>query len=1198
MRCLHVVGPAGFLCCKQDKSPGNAGVKDVVLALRWVRDNINAFNGNPHRVVVGGQGFGAAMVEALTLSEAARGLYHGVIQQSGSVLAPWAFNYDAADRANYLRTMLNPTETELTNYPVTELVTLSEHMDIPYYPFGMCLERSLKGEESILPEAPSDMLRKGKVSPVARIMGFTNNEAYPFVSALMDANVVKRMMRDMMLLLPEEFRDLNDREMKGIINDIKQMYFKDNSTMESETYNRNERDAAAEAYEHVVQTEYGEVRGYLREGTGMLQFFDIPYGHFNIEDPFQEPIPPQPWQNEINNKEHTSICPQINEDGTIVGTSNCLTLSIFAQNRVVQADVLFHIHRGDFKYGSGDPDIYQPDSLVSNEIIVVLPNYRLGPLGYLCLQNDTAPGNAALKDLALALNWTKHNIENFGGNSSNIVVSGAGSAGALVDYLVASSQSKDYISKAITESGFALSHWAIDREPLRTVEELSTFTITGNVESILTSLSDFEPKPCVELNDGFINETFWNILNNSVSGIPYMLGSASQAGIHLLPDNIEESIIKINENFPSFLPNDLIFEEDEVTKMANRIKVQYFGEKDITESELENLSLYLTDSAYLSPGIRQARLLAKAGFNVFFYEFAFAGPSASLISSADKGSTIKYIFNNISSTLTSERTSREDYIRNLLINLWVSFIKTGIPSAENVVWHKWGSQAGKEESLKIGSDVKLVDEIHADRLKLWDEIYHRHFIDNPSSASPISPLVCLALFNVLVNYAPEAPPRWDGIFEATYQIKCPQPDGSGTEDCLVVNVFVPDRNLQLAPVLFYPSHHVIDQGVIIITFNHRIGASGFLCLRTPHIPGNVGLKDQIAALYWIQRNIGSFNGNPNDIAAYGTGSGAVAIQLLMLSEAAAVLGGDGGLFQKAILESGSVLSPSAFTYDPIGDAYIVAAELGFTTQNIEKLEIFFENLSIRKLVKKSTPILPCFEGTSLTSLISKDPLDAMKHGSLLHIPMMIVYSSAQQVEIIRRDKSRFSTPPDKLLDLIPNNLDIDNLNVRLKISQIIKDFYFGDNESRETIVINYISYTNDVFLVYPIVKSAGYFAYKNVFPVFLMEFTKGLCDEITHDVIYQMLFNNSLLIEDKTAETLKMMWSNFLILGDPTPITTATIPDVWLPLTVISNVDEEVDFGQIVYLQYGKRLENKKLNTHQFKFWDYIYNYFYKKLIN
>lgn len=50
------------------------------------------------------------------------------------------------------------------------------------------------------------------------------------------------------------------------------------------------------------------------------------------------------------------------------------------------------------------------------------------------------------------------------------------------------------------------------------------------------------------------------------------------------------------------------------------------------------------------------------------------------------------------------------------------------------------------------------------------------------------------MFGKLKFQAPEPPPEWDGIFEATHRVKCVQPSGEGDENCLVANVFVPERD--------------------------------------------------------------------------------------------------------------------------------------------------------------------------------------------------------------------------------------------------------------------------------------------------------------------------------------------------------------------------------------------------------------------
>ncbi|CAG9565790.1 unnamed protein product [Danaus chrysippus] len=144
-----------------------------------------------------------------------------------------------------------------------------------------------------------------------------------------------------------------------------------------------------------VETEQGLVRGYQDE-AGIVTFFDIPYGEFSKEQPFQEPTPSKPWEAVHDKTSHSTRCPQI-RSGTFEGTHECLTLTVMKPKDAAGADVLFHIHDSSFTSGSGDPLVYNPKHIVPKGVILVLPNYRLGPLGFLCLQNNTAPGNAGLK---------------------------------------------------------------------------------------------------------------------------------------------------------------------------------------------------------------------------------------------------------------------------------------------------------------------------------------------------------------------------------------------------------------------------------------------------------------------------------------------------------------------------------------------------------------------------------------------------------------------------------------------------------------------------------------------------------------------------------------------------------------------------------------------------------------------------------
>ncbi|XP_072929542.1 esterase FE4-like [Epargyreus clarus] len=515
--------------------------------------------------------------------------------------------------------------------------------------------------------------------------------------------------------------------------------------------------------EKVIVTKQGPVRGYQIKNTNIWQFLDIPYAAFDPDNPFQAPTKPESWDTEHDITEHSSLCPQVNSDEAYVGITDCLTLSVFMPRGAKDADILFHIHDGGFIRGSGDPRIYGPGHLVTDNIILVLPNYRLGALGFLCLQNNIAPGNAALKDLSMALNWTSENIELFGGNPANIVVSGSGTGAALAQYLILSSTSQEYVSKVITESGFVLSHWAIDRAPLVTANELikrlnesraeiakgSNILSNSSVEKIILASKGLIFRPCVE-KEGFLTDTPWNLLRDQKLNKSFMLGAADRPGLHKAMQHTEESVSALNQDFGLLLPNDLTFDEREEEKeTGKRVKIQYFGNNTITLEHRNELALCHSDCSYLSPGIRNARLLIAAGATVYLYEFSFVSNTAGRnnhIVGAVQGDSLNFVFERQGHI--PDEGSEEYKIKKLMTDFWITFIRTGSPTSEGVEWNELKKTNESEEVwLSIGSSPEEKKGFHLDRLSLWTEIYNDHFIEHNlgNQAKPCIFSTCLVL---------------------------------------------------------------------------------------------------------------------------------------------------------------------------------------------------------------------------------------------------------------------------------------------------------------------------------------------------------------------------------------------------------------------------------------------------------------------
>ncbi|MEU0570739.1 carboxylesterase family protein [Nonomuraea sp. NPDC005983] len=171
--------------------------------------------------------------------------------------------------------------------------------------------------------------------------------------------------------------------------------------------------------------------------------------------------------------------------------------------------------------------------------------------------------------------------------------------------------------------------------------------------------------------------------------------------------------------------------------------------------------------------------------------------------------------------------------------------------------------------------------------------------------------------------APVPPARWDGILEATaYGPRPPQPEQPGLRlgpvaspadglDILTVNVWTPDPGGSGLPVLVwiyggaywmgsadwpeYDGARLARHGVVVVTFNHRVGMEGY-----GHVDGappNRALLDQVAALRWVQENAAAFGGDPGNVTIFGESAGAGAVAMLLAMPSAT------GLFRRAIAQS-------------------------------------------------------------------------------------------------------------------------------------------------------------------------------------------------------------------------------------------------------------------------------------------------------
>lgn len=123
-----------------------------------------------------------------------------------------------------------------------------------------------------------------------------------------------------------------------------------------------------------------------------------------------------------------------------------------------QLPVVFYIHGGSFYEGGAT--WVNPDILLDENIVLVTIQYRLGPFGFLALDDPEYSGNQGLKDQLMALEWTTQNIHHFGGDKNQITLWGHSAGGSSVNLLALVPQAKGLFHRAIITGGSAANHFA------------------------------------------------------------------------------------------------------------------------------------------------------------------------------------------------------------------------------------------------------------------------------------------------------------------------------------------------------------------------------------------------------------------------------------------------------------------------------------------------------------------------------------------------------------------------------------------------------------------------------------------------------------------------------------------------------------------------------------------------------------------
>lgn len=328
---------------------------------------------------------------------------------------------------------------------------------------------------------------------------------------------------------------------------------------------------------------------------------------------------------------------------------------------------------------------------------------------------------------------------------------------------------------------------------------------------------------------------------------------------------------------------------------------------------------------------------------------------------------------------------------------------------------------------------------------------------------------------------PQDPPKWEGVFNAFSRLSsCAQtvyiiPNGS--EDCLHLDVYTPEHirpGARLPVLMFlhggayyygsklhYDPEFLVTKNTVAVIINYRVGVLGFLCLNGV---ANLGLKDQVAALKWIKKNIAAFGGDPDNVTICGQSAGASAAAMHFLSPSSR------GLFHKAILLSGSPLSPWAFNVEPLRAAFEDARKLGEVETADDVLRVFQE-APLRELLRatqansintRGFKYSPCVELNSTDAFFPGKPYDLLVSGQFNKVPMIVGYADVEGILFYglhsRRTLKEFD---ENFLEKLPSVFSWCSKPDREKISNTIRGHYFGREALTPASVKGIVDYYSD-----------------------------------------------------------------------------------------------------------------------------------------